>query len=271
MEHLEHAALKALLTKGEPYIKRQLESAKAREAKAAAKVAKPKARTSPAGGAALGAVGGATGGVAPAAKRSRDPLSVVVVQPISGSTSLTSIVKALEGGALGAAKLKHLESQWPTAGHLADVAGDTHALQVGYDAIKAALALAEARGCVPPVSSIQALAQALREHLHGLAFTGITRDLFRDLGASPGARDSRVIWVLFEEGRDSQREFTRSHHVHQPYTLKIESDISNWVKIADSSLVFPVKRALQVGFRGLPAVSCAFGDIRVSDPRVNGR
>ena len=167
MEHLEHAALKALLTKGEPYIKRQLESAKAREAKAAAKVAKPKARTSPAGGAALGAVGGASGGVAPAAKRSRDPLSVVVVQPISGSTSLTSIVKALEGGALGAAKLKHLESQWPTAGHLADVAGDTHALQVGYDAIKAALALAEARGCVPPVSSIQALAQALREHLHG--------------------------------------------------------------------------------------------------------
>ena len=167
MEHLEHAALKALLTKGEPYIKRQLESAKAREAKAAAKVAKPKARTSPAGGAALGAVGGATGGVAPAAKRSRDPLSVVVVQPIARGTSLTSIVKALEGGALGAAKLKHLESQWPTAGHLADVAGDTHALQVGYDAIKAALALAEARGCVPPVSSIQALAQALREHLHG--------------------------------------------------------------------------------------------------------
>ena len=38
-----------------------------------------------------------------------------------------------------------------------------------------------------------------------------TRDSFRDLGAFWKRRDSRVNWVRFEAGRDSQREFTRLH------------------------------------------------------------
>ena len=42
-----------------------------------------------------------------------------------------------------------------------------------------------------------------------LGYTGFTRDLFRDLGAFWKRRDSRVNWVRFEAGRDSQREFTR--------------------------------------------------------------
>ena len=42
-----------------------------------------------------------------------------------------------------------------------------------------------------------------------LAYTKFTRDSFRDLGAFWKRRDSRVNWVRFEAGRDSQREFTR--------------------------------------------------------------
>jgi hypothetical protein len=41
--------------------------------------------------------------------------------------------------------------------------------------------------------------------------TKFTRDSFRDLGAFWKRRDSRVNWVRFEAGRDSQREFTRLH------------------------------------------------------------
>ena len=44
-----------------------------------------------------------------------------------------------------------------------------------------------------------------------LAYTKFTRDSFRDLGAFWKRRDSRVNWVRFEAGRDSQREFTRLH------------------------------------------------------------
>ena len=44
-----------------------------------------------------------------------------------------------------------------------------------------------------------------------LAYTKFTRDSFRVLGAFWKRRDSRVNWVRFEAGRDSQREFTRLH------------------------------------------------------------
>ena len=44
-----------------------------------------------------------------------------------------------------------------------------------------------------------------------LAYTKFTRDSFRDLGAFWKRRDSRVNWVRFEAGRDSQREFTLLH------------------------------------------------------------
>ena len=44
-----------------------------------------------------------------------------------------------------------------------------------------------------------------------LAYTKFTRDSFRDLGAFWKRRDSRVNWVRFEAGRDSQREFIRLH------------------------------------------------------------
>ena len=39
-----------------------------------------------------------------------------------------------------------------------------------------------------------------------LAFAGITCDLFRDLGASPEAHDSRVIWVRSSEPGPGARE-----------------------------------------------------------------
>ena len=48
----------------------------------------------------------------------------------------------------------------------------------------------------------QLLVQRRARPARRLAFTGITRDLFRDLGASPGARDSRVIWVRTGGGRE---------------------------------------------------------------------
>ena len=52
---------------------------------------------------------------------------------------------------------------------------------------------------------------ALTASYRVLAYTKFTRDSFRDLGAFWKRRDSRVNWVRFEAGRDSQREFTRLH------------------------------------------------------------
>ena len=116
------------------------------------------------------------------------------------------------------------------------------------------------RQCLTVPTGLTAKAQ--RETL---AYTKFTRDSFRDLGAFWKRRDSRVNWVRFEAGRDSQREFTRLHlriTVTMRYIFKYESRQMSrkpriWVKFADSSLI-----SLILTFpRRIPGFTCVFGEI----------